>query len=532
MPVKVWLALLSTIAALLAAAPLAHAARGFSLGVTAGEVTSTSAVLWGKANKSGAYVLDTARNRRFTRGLDAHLVRARKGHDNTLQLRVKGLSPGTRYWFRFARGRVRSDVGTFVTAPKPKASATVEFAWTGDVDFNTAPGKRRPFWNDGGIYRRMKAEGNDFNINLGDTIYTDSEIPGRLNPLALTVAQKWAKYRINLGNRSLRALRRSAGFYSQWDDHEFINDFSPNQNTFDPSGSGAKVNINGHTLYQRGQRAFRDYAPVRWSKRNGLYRTIRWGRNLELFFIDERSFRSPNADNGGACDNAQTGSPDLAPTAPPATRAVFAAVYAPFAQPVSQQCLDAIRNPGRTFLGKRQLARFLRDVKASSARFKVIVNEMAVMQYYLNPYDRWEGFEAERQQVLRGLQSVKNVIFLSTDAHTTFINDARFQTLEAGGPMNSGITDVVIGPAATANFGLEIDETTGQPGTGAIADAAFFTPPPPDGIGMQCSIVDQFSYGQVKVTANRLTITPKGIDGKPQRDGDRPCGPVVLDYSR
>ncbi len=105
----------------------------------------------------------------------------------------------------------------------------------------------------------------------------------------------------------------------------------------------------------------------------------------------------------------------------------------------------------------------MRDVKRSTARFKVIMNELAIQQYYINPYDRWEGFEAERQRVLSELQGVKNVIFLSTDVHATLINDARFRTLEPGGPRNSGIMDVTVGSAATANFELEMDEHDGPP---------------------------------------------------------------------
>ena len=515
------------IAAVLLLAPPSFAARGFKFGVTPGEVTSSSAQLWGKANKSGSYTLDVARNSRLTRDLDSHLVRARRSHDNTVQMKVKGLRSDTRYWFRFSRGRARSDVGTFVTAPKPRQNATIEFAWSGDQDFNPEPGQTNPYWNDGGVLRRMKAERNNFNVMLGDTIYSDSEVPGRLQPIALSVAQKWAKYRVNLGNRSLQGLRRSAGFYSHWDDHEFVNDFSPAENSFDNG-----VNMSGRTLYRRGAQAFRDYAPVSWSGRNGLYRTVRWGRNLQLFFLDERSFRSANADANHVCDNPQTGSPDVAPTAPQRTRNLFAVVTPSLAQPVSQQCLDTIRSPSRTFLGQRQLARFLRDVKSSNARFKVIMNEMPIQQYYVLPYDRWEGYEAERQEILRELQSVKNVVFLTTDVHATLVNDARFQTLEDGGARNSGITDVTVGPVATANFGLEIDQTTGQPGSGALVDTAFFTPPPPDGIGMQCSILDQFSYGQVTVTGSRLTITPKGIDGRPQQDGANPCGPFVFNYQR
>ena len=37
-------------------------------------------------------------------------------------------------------------------------------------------------------------------------------------------------------------------------------------------------------------------------------------------------------------------------------------------------------------------------MKGSTARFKVIMNELPIQQYYVLPYDRWEGFEAERQQ--------------------------------------------------------------------------------------------------------------------------------------
>jgi alkaline phosphatase D len=515
---------LALLTLLLVAAPSAYAARGFSSGVAAGEVSSTSAVLWGKANKRGGYSLDVATNRRF-RNFKPHFVVAKKGHDNTVQAKVKRLKPNTRYWFRFVgNGGKRSDVGTFMTAPRASQSRTIRFGWSGDQDFNPEPGQTKSYWNNGGVLRRMKAERNAFNVMLGDTIYSDSEVPGRLNPIALSVKQKWAKYKINLGNRSLRALRGSAGYYSQWDDHEFVNDFSPAENSFDNG-----VNINGRTLYRRGMKAFRDYAPVHWTSRSGLYRKFRWGKNLEVFFLDERSFRSANADEGGVCNNPQTNSPDLAPTAPQSTRNVFAAVTPSLAQPVSQQCLDRINSSQRTFLGKRQLNRFLRDVRRSTARFKVIMNEMPIQQYYILPYDRWEGFEAERKEILGRLQPVKNVIFLTTDVHATLINDARFSTLEQDGPQNSGIFDVTVGPVATANFGLEIDGTTGQPGSAALVDAAFLTPPPPAGVGMQCSVLDKFSYGQVTVTRNRLTVTPKDIDGNQITDNGQPCG-VVLDF--
>jgi alkaline phosphatase D len=523
----------AALAVALLAAPAATANGGsarFSFGVAAGDVTATSAILWGRADRSTAVVLEVARDRRLRRGLRRFALAARRSNDNAIQRRVTGLRPGTRYWYRFRKGRGRSDLGTLVTAPRANQNATVEFGWTGDTDFNTGPGQTTPFWNNGGVFRHMRAERNDFNIHLCDTMYSDSEILGRLEPIALTVRAKWAKYKTNLGNVALRRLRGSAAFYSHWDDHEFINDFAPPENVF--SSFGVVTNVNGRLLYRRGVKAFRDYAPVAYSRRNGIYRTVRWGRNLELFFLDERSFRSAKADEGGACNNLQTGEPDLAPTGPQSVRNVFAAVVPSLAQPVPQACLDAIRSRDRTFLGRTQLARFLNDVKRSKARFKVIVNEMPIQQYYILPYDRWEGYEAERQLVLRELQSVKNVVFLTTDVHATLVNDARFQTLEPGGPRNSGLLDVTVGSAATENFGLEIDRDIGRPGTGALLDTAFLEPQPPAGVGMRCSIVNQFSYGEVRVTANRLTITPTSIDGTPQVDAGRPCGPFVLRFER
>jgi alkaline phosphatase D len=529
------LALIATATTLLLA-PTALAARGFSLGVTAGDVTARSAILWGKANRSGPYTLEVAENRRFRNPVVERRVRATRGNDTTVQAEIERLDPGTRYFFRFTgRGGRRSDVGVFTTAPRPNQNATIEFGWTGDTDFLPAPGQNRPFWNDGTIFRRMRAERNDFNIHLGDTIYSDTEVPGPNDtpaaPTAVTVPQKWAKYRLNLGNRHLRALRGAAGFYSHWDDHEFINDFSPAEATFANPISGITENISGPTLYRRGVRAFVDYSPVTYSRRGGIYRTVRWGRNLELFFLDQRSFRSAKADEGGVCNNPDTGAPDFAPTAPQSTRNFFAAAVPSLRHPVPQACLDAIRSPDRTFLGRRQLSRFLREVERSTARFKVIMNEMPIQQYYILPYDRWEGYEAERQRLLRELRNVKNVVFLTTDVHATLVNDARLQTLEPGGPQDSGILDVTAGSAATANLGLEIDQVTG-PGNGALADSLFLEPPPPNGVGMDCSIIDQFGYGQVRVTSSRLTITPKGINGRPQRSDDGPCGPFVLRFQR
>ncbi len=483
---------------------------GFAFGVAAGEITSTSAILWTRAPSAGPVTVVVWKPAPHTVKGISFTATAGVADDFTVRVPVRGLEPATRYRYRFVRGRQLSGPGSFETAPPPAANATVRFALSGDADATPGP-NGKPGFNDFQVYGRMAAERNDFNVNLGDTIYSDSELAG--SKPALTVRDKWQKYKYGLALPNLRRLRAGTGLYSHWDDHEFINDFSV------PEFRAA--------LYQAGVKAFTDYSPVTWTALNGLYRTFRWGRNLELFFLDERSFRSAKASAGGTCNVA--GAPDLAPTAPAAVRAAFATLIPPLAQPVPKACTDAIESPARTFLGARQHAAFVKAIRASPATWKVVVNETPIEQFYQLPYDRWEGYAAERTQLLHDLAGVKNVVFLTTDTHANLIGEVRLQTLEPGGPVGTGIWEVVTGPVATNTYAKEIDRAVGQRGTGDFVTSLFLKPAPPHGIGMRCAATDVDSYVEVRVTATTLTVAPKTAAGTlvHEKTGG-PCGPLVL----
>jgi alkaline phosphatase D len=492
--------------------PNAATGAGFSFGVAAGEVRATRAKLWARADQPGQVTLELIRRGRV---VQRHEATAGPADDNTVRVLVRGLRPGTRYRYSFRVGPLSSDTGTFETAPRPSRRRAVRFAFSGDADGTVAAGAPGPFFNNFDVYARMRAERNDFNVNFGDTIYSDSGVGGL--PPALTVEQKWSKYRQNLSLPNLPALRDSAGLYSHWDDHEFRNDFS--------------VPEFGAQLYQAGKEAFLDYAPVSYSRRYGLYRHFRWGKNLELFFLDERSFRSTKASAGPACENPfGTFRADLAPTAPQRVRNAFGFVVPPLKNRVSRPCLDTINDPRRTFLGRDQLHRFMKDIRRSRATFKMIMNETPIQQFYALPYDRWEGYAAERTRLLEFLRAkVRNVVFLATDTHANMVNDVRLKTLERPGPRSTGMLEVVTGPVATNTFAREIDSTVGIAGAGEAIGRLFFKPPPPAGVGMKCSALDVYSYAEVKVTSRRLTITPKDSTGNPvlEPTGAR-CGPFVV----
>jgi phosphodiesterase/alkaline phosphatase D-like protein len=509
--------------ALSAASAVPASAAGFKYGVASAEVTSNSALLWTRSDTSGTLSLEIATNSAFSNKQTIAGVQAKPADDNTVSVPVGELKPGTTYFYRFRKGKTsRSDTGKFRTAPASSALKTIRFAVSGDTDAERKKGQSSIFYNalqgnnglgamNFGVYKQMASERNDFNVNLGDTIYSDSEVPG--HPLAKTVAAKRAKYKLNLAVPNLQLMRRSAAGYNQWDDHEFRNDFSRPEH--------------GDTIYKAGVKAFREFMPVNYTSAGGDYAHQRWGKNLEVFRLDERSFRSAKASANHTCDNPDTHQPDLAPTAPQSARNVFAILVPSFNQPVSQACKNKINDPKRTYLGHAQRDKFLKQIKASKAKFKVVLNELPIQQFYALPYDRWEGYEAERQFVLHSLANagVKNVVWIATDVHANLVNVVRYKTLEDGGPKDSPYKEFVTGPVSTMTFKREIDTATNNPNGGNTVDTAFFDPPPPDGVGMSCSNIDIYSYAEVSVTGKLLKIVAKDVQGKTvQHQSDHtPC---------
>jgi alkaline phosphatase D len=522
------------VAAIALAAPASASATPFINGVTAGEVTDSSAIIWGQTAKPAKVVAFVTQKGGGSSQQDQGILglKTTKATDETVQTTVKKLKPGTSYTYQFClNGKPKtkncSDTGKFQTAPKPSQAKTIKFAYSGDETGVAAKGKSKPFWGDFKAFKSMAGENNNFNIDFGDTIYSDPEVPNIKT--ALTEQQKWQMYRKKLAVKNMRTIRESTGLYNHWDDHEFINDFS--------------IPENGTKIYKAGVSAFRTYEPVTYTSKTGIYRTERWGKNLELFFLDERSFRSAKASDNPACDNPSTpGSPDLAPTAPQNVRDAFASLVPSLSQPVSQSCLDTINDPNRTMLGQKQLDAFTKAVNASDAKWKVVMNETPIQQFYALPYDRWEGYAYERVQLLNALQSanVDHLVFLTTDTHASFANVVRYRTLAGDSapsnapavPTDSPYSDFITGPVATKPFAQEINDTTGNPNAGLAVEQFFFKPQPPNGVGMECPQGDLNSYAEVTVTSGSLKLQYKNENGGPVMDanGTTPCGPYVLTH--
>jgi alkaline phosphatase D len=341
--------------------------------VTVTEVRPTAAILWTRAGQAGEVVIEVVGgpggSRRLTREATA-------AEDLIVRLPLGGLSPATRYRYAVSQGGERVE-GEFATAPGPDEPARVTFLWSGDLG---GGGYCRRV--DGGyrIFRAMARRPADFFLFAGDTIYADvpchrpGVLPGA-NFVATTLPQYRARHRYNREDPAVQNFLRRTPVFADWDDHDVRNDFAG------PS----------EPLMPIGRQAFLEYWPVATGgdDPHRIYRSVRWGRLLEVFIADTRQYRSDNRLPDG---------------------------------------------PGKTMLGAAQRRWLIDGVTRSTALWKVVVSSVPLSVPTGRPErrDAWSdanllglapengtGFVTERDTILREfrIHGVKNLVFLAADVH-------------------------------------------------------------------------------------------------------------------
>ena len=341
--------------------------------VTVTEVRPTGAILWARAARPGPVTIEVG----VARAEAAHTVTAQAAAADDLIVRapLDGLAPATRHRYRVIQGSERVD-GAFTTAPAADEPARVRFVWSGDLG---GGGLCRPAGGEYRIFRAMRQRAADFFVFAGDTAYADvacnrpGTIPGA-GFRATTLAEFRARHRYNREDPAFQAFLRQTPVYATWDDHEVRGDFA---GTSEP-------------LMPVGRQAFLDYWPVAaGDDRTRIYRSMRWGRLLELFILDTRQYRSDN------------------------------------------RLPDSSR---KTLLGAAQRRWLLQALPASTATWKVVVSSVTLSVPTGHPErrDGWSnasilglapergtGFVTERDAVLREfrLRGVRNLLVVAADVH-------------------------------------------------------------------------------------------------------------------
>jgi alkaline phosphatase D len=389
--------------------------------VVVGDVTARSAVLWARADRTATL------NVALSGGGHGPIDRVNVGpaDDFTGKTMLARLHPATTYdyrvWFSLgAPGTARGPVvsGSFRTPPPDDEDVPVRLAFGGDVaGQNVCRDAAEGF----PIMDTIRRWSPDVFVGLGDMIYADNacEAAGRYGNaqlggvgVAVDLPGFWSHWRYNRADRASQRLLGTTSYVGVWDDHEVVNDFGP------LTDAPTTPPYSGIHLLPIGLQAFLDYTPIAIGSDTPqpLYRSLRWGKHLELFVLDTRQHRDAN----------------------------FAS--------------DSALQP-KTMLGREQLTWLKERLAGSDATWKVIVSSvpMSIPTGFppTNGRDGWAnfdqptGYERELLDILRFMEvrGVDNTVWITTDVHFAevfryrpFAENLSFVVHElATGPLNAGI---------------------------------------------------------------------------------------------
>ena len=308
--------------------------------------------------------------------------------DFTVKVDVEGLQPATHYYFQFEALGAKSTVGRTKTAPAENGPDSLQFAVVSCSNFEAG------YFN---AFARIAALPDiDAVLHLGDYIYEYE--PGRYGdttlgrfhlPPAEIVAlsdyrTRYSQYRLDPDFQLVHQLHP---FITIWDDHEIAN------NSHQTGAENHQPDEEGDYQVRKAaaRQAYYEWLPVRDSDQK-LYRTISYGAMADLIMLDERlAGRSLQADS--------------------ITQADYAA-------------------PDRSMLGKEQLDWFETQLKNSTARWKIIGNQVIFSDLDMSAsrpnsprnLDAWDGYPAEKQYIKEVIANndIQNVVFVTGDTHMSW----------------------------------------------------------------------------------------------------------------
>ena len=459
----------------------------FRQGVLSGDPTPDGVTLLtvlDDVEGKGSVRLEVATDAAFRKVVAKRSITTSGSAGYSVKARITGLKAHERYYYRFETGTSHSPVGRFQTALPEDSNETVRFGFFSCADYTHG------YYN---AYDLLAREDLDFVVCLGDYIYAESyhakgktgvrddktgkansDNPGIVRE-AVSLADYRAKYALYRSDKTLRDVHAKFPMITTWDDHEVQDNYAGN-------APGGGLDPSKHYTAARkaaGYKAFFEAMPVIRQGKSRIYRQLRFGKNVDLLMLDQRQYRDDQP-----CGDA---------TAPPCPE------------------LDAPRN----YLGRPQMDFTKRRLSASGAAWKVIGNELMMMNaelpggnYY--GFDNWQGYVTEREELLAHIKSagIKDVVFLTGDIHTFIAGDVRTAksrgesvALEfVGGSITSqslGETDLPLGG------GQVLKGNDANPNTPpAIIDALRAVNPWVDQADF-----DHHGYGLVKADAKTFDVT-------------------------
>jgi alkaline phosphatase D len=302
--------------------------------------------------------------------------------DFTRQFQLPGLAAGTRYRLR-AQGRPAGATeptctlaGGFETAPNAAVSARVAFVV---VTCQEYPLRDDPE-NGHRIYPLMQKLEPDFFVHTGDIEYYD-------RPLPYARSRELARFKWNriFAMPFQRQFHQNVSSYFMKDDHDTLRD---------DAWPGLKY---GDLTWEQGLAIFREQVPMGES----TYRTVRWGKDLQVWMVEGRDFRTPNKQPDG---------------------------------------------PDKTIWGRKQKQWFFDTVKESDATFRILISPTPLVgPDRANKNDSYanKGFTHEGDEIRKFLGAQKNMYVICGDRHWQYVSvDPK-----------TGVREYACGPSSDAHAG-------------------------------------------------------------------------------
>lgn len=205
---------------------------------------------------------------------------ANTNNDFTVKIPFEGLTTLTTYQLTIeAKSKKRGPVDTYTTqfktapqstevVPITMVTSTCQYFWSFDDE-------ERGFQT----YDSMRRLNPDFFVQTGDYIYYDK--PG---PFAKNIEQARHKWHAMDGWLSIREFYHEVPIYMIKDDHDLLKD-----DVFEGKGNYGDLSL------ADGLRLWYENAPIIQKP----YRTIRWGKDLQIWMVEGREYRSPNTMDDG-----------------------------------------------------------------------------------------------------------------------------------------------------------------------------------------------------------------------------------------
>jgi alkaline phosphatase D len=427
-------------------------------GVASGDPDPHSVILWTRRpfaeGTRQLLTVEVAEDEAFRRVVAQAQAPVSSASDWTARVLIGGLEPAHVYWYRFTDTDGNgSRVGRTITAPLPDDPRTVNFAFVSCQDVNE--GKLN-------AYRRMihederapAAEQLGFVLHLGDFIYEVVEYPDEVKArydrtiyevaripdghkvgnfhIPLTVDGYRAIYKGYLADPDLQDARARWPFVAMWDNHEFSWQGWQSivkAGSFEQPGQSVKVAANqawfeylpariappGGSLERFDPPAVKD-VPIKEFDSDGLgvepnnltainslkgYRTLRYGRCLDLMITDQHSYR--NADPFSDPSLEKLGGEEFLDMFPEAGMRVLdgGRAFDGGKPPAEIRFNDAhVPNPQRnappqTILGAAQKAWFKDKLKNSTAVWKIWGNSEGALDSRADPQNLPAGLTKE-----------------------------------------------------------------------------------------------------------------------------------------